>query len=353
MSDQPQQPTAGLGTDRPDKRLNEPGGQEAGQAAPAHRLAPAHPHLAHGARHLLLLALLVLGGLFVAGYSAGRHPAGQRAATKQSNVYLYADGTQLARDGEVNRENVTLAQISKDAQHAVLAAEDRDFYTESAIDPKAMLRAGWNTATGKGKQSGSTITQQYVKNYYLGQEQTVTRKAKEFFISIKLDREQSPRTTSSRATSTPATSAATPTASRPPPRPTTAWTPTTSTPPRAPISPRCVNAPSEYDVVAHPENQAAGRGPLELRPGRHGQEGLAEPSPSAPAMKFPDAARSQPSPTGLSGQRGYIVAGRQGLPHQQQDHRRGHAATPAATASPPPCEQEQAGRLRRRPSTTR
>ena len=54
-----------------------------------------------------------------------------------------------------------------------------------------MVRAAWNTATGKGKQSGSTITQQYVKNYYLGQEQTVTRKAKEFFIAIKLDREVS------------------------------------------------------------------------------------------------------------------------------------------------------------------
>ncbi len=86
---------------------------------------------------------------------------------------------------------MTLAQISKEAQHAVLAAEDRDFYSESAVDPKAMVRAAWNTATGKGKQSGSTITQQYVKNYYLAQDQTVTRKVKEFFIAIKLDREVS------------------------------------------------------------------------------------------------------------------------------------------------------------------
>lgn len=54
-----------------------------------------------------------------------------------------------------------------------------------------MLRAAWNTLMGKGKQSGSTITQQYVKNYYLGQEQTVSRKVKEFFIAIKLGREES------------------------------------------------------------------------------------------------------------------------------------------------------------------
>ncbi|MEU1159699.1 transglycosylase domain-containing protein, partial [Streptomyces sp. NPDC005921] len=124
-----------------------------------------------------VLGVLLLIGLFFLGYSMVKIPAANTFATKQSNVYLYADGSQLARDGEVNRENVTLAQVSKDAQHAVLAAEDREFYTESAVDPKAMLRAGWNTATGKGTQSGSTITQQYVKNYYLAQEQTVTLNA--------------------------------------------------------------------------------------------------------------------------------------------------------------------------------
>ncbi|MEV6593700.1 transglycosylase domain-containing protein [Streptomyces acidicola] len=137
-----------------------------------------------------VLGMLLLAGLFVLGYNMVHIPKANAAAIKQSNVFLYADGSQLARDGEVNRENVSLEQISKAAQHAVLAAEDRDFYSESAIDPKATLRAAWNTATGKGKQSGSTITQQYVKNYYLAQEQTVTRKAKEFFIAIKLDREE-------------------------------------------------------------------------------------------------------------------------------------------------------------------
>ncbi|MYQ44814.1 penicillin-binding protein, partial [Streptomyces sp. SID4985] len=138
-------------------------------------------------------ALLIIG-LFFLGYSMVKIPPANALATKQSNVYLYADGSQLARDtrdSQVNRENVNLAEVSKNAQHAVLAAEDRDFYTEPAVDPKAMLRAGWNMATGKGRQSGSTITQQYVKNYYLAQEQTLSRKAKEFFISVKLGREKS------------------------------------------------------------------------------------------------------------------------------------------------------------------
>ncbi|MEW5534995.1 transglycosylase domain-containing protein, partial [Streptomyces virginiae] len=110
---------------------------------------------------VLLLALLIGGGL-VAGYLLVDIPPANAAATAQSNVYLYSDGSQIARDGEVNRVNVPLSQIPLTVQEAVLAAEDRDFYSERAVDPKAMVRAAWNTATGKGTQSGSTITQQYV-----------------------------------------------------------------------------------------------------------------------------------------------------------------------------------------------
>ncbi|MEW2415107.1 transglycosylase domain-containing protein [Streptomyces sp. NPDC046866] len=139
---------------------------------------------------ILLLALLLCGAL-VAGYLLVDIPPANSAATAQSNVYLYSDGSQLARDGEINRVNVPLSQIPRTVQEAVLAAEDRDFHSERAVDPKAMVRAAWNTLTGKGRQSGSTITQQYVKNYYLGQEQTINRKVKEFFIAIKLGREKS------------------------------------------------------------------------------------------------------------------------------------------------------------------
>ncbi|MEV7613477.1 transglycosylase domain-containing protein [Streptomyces sp. NPDC089799] len=139
---------------------------------------------------VLLCALLVVGAL-TAGYLLVDIPPANAAATAQSNVFLYADGSQLARDGEVNRQNVALSEVPRTVQRAVLAAEDRDFYSERAVDPAAMVRAAWNTATGKGVQSGSTITQQYVKNYYLGQEQTLTRKAKEFFIAVKLGRETS------------------------------------------------------------------------------------------------------------------------------------------------------------------
>ncbi|MDB1089533.1 transglycosylase domain-containing protein [Streptomyces sp. ACA25] len=138
----------------------------------------------------LLTASLALGGL-VAGYLLVEIPEPRSASAAQSNVYLYADGSQLARVGEVNRESVSLSLVPEDVRHAVLAAEDRAFFRQSAVDPKAMVRAAWNMLRGEGKQSGSTITQQYVKNYYLDQEQTLERKTKEFFIAVKLDREVS------------------------------------------------------------------------------------------------------------------------------------------------------------------
>ncbi|GAA1931790.1 transglycosylase domain-containing protein [Streptomyces sodiiphilus] len=139
---------------------------------------------------VLVAATVVVGGL-VAGYLLIEIPEPKAAAAAQNNVYLYADGTQIARVGEVNREKIPLSEVPTDVQHAVLAAEDRDFWGYSAVDVKAMARAGWNMLRGAGKQSGSTITQQYVKNYYLDQRQTVDRKIREFFIAIKLDREVS------------------------------------------------------------------------------------------------------------------------------------------------------------------
>ncbi|WP_406445898.1 penicillin-binding protein [Streptomyces sp. NBC_00631] len=251
-----------------------------------------------------VIGVLLLIGLFFLGYSMVKIPAANTFATKQSNVYLYADGSQLARDGEVNRENVTLAQVSVAAQHAVLAAEDRDFYTESAVDPKAMVRAAWNTATGKGTQSGSTITQQYVKNYYLAQEQTVTRKVKEFFISIKLDRSESKDqilegylNTSYFGRNAYGIQAA-----------AQAYYGKDATdldPARAAYLAALVNAPSEYDVVAHPENKAAAVARWNYVLDGMVKKGWLTESKRA-TMKFP-MPKEQTVSTGMSGQRGYIV----------------------------------------------
>jgi penicillin-binding protein 1A len=73
----------------------------------------------------------------------------------------------------------------------VLAAEDRNFFRHSGIDPVGILRATWNDVRNRGQlQGGSTITQQYVKNAYLsvGRERTVTRKLREAVLAIKVER---------------------------------------------------------------------------------------------------------------------------------------------------------------------
>ncbi|MFI6035661.1 transglycosylase domain-containing protein [Streptomyces sp. NPDC051315] len=305
MSDepQPQQPTEGWAASR-----------EPEAAEPAAGKKPKRPKRTGWRRLLptwrmvlgtLVLGALLLAGLFYLGYSTVKIPPANALATKQSNVYLYADGTEIARDGAVNRENVTLAQISQAAQHAVLAAEDRDFYSESAVDPKAMIRAGWNTAMGKGKQSGSTITQQYVKNYYLAQEQTVTRKVKEFFIAIKLDRNQSKAqilegylNTSyfgrnaygmqAAAQAYYGVDAAELTAAQ------------------GAYLAALLNAPSEYDVIAHPENTAAAQARWNyVLDGMVTKGWLSE--SARKGMAFPTPRETSGADTGMSGQRGYIV----------------------------------------------
>lgn len=248
-------------------------------------------------------ALVIIGG-FIAGYTLVQIPAANVAAVAQSNVYLYEDGSQLARDGEVNRENVPLSHIPKSVRRAVLAAEDRDFYNEPAIDPQGMVRAAWNTATGKGTQGGSTITQQYVKNYYLAQEQTVVRKGKEFFIAIKLNREESKaqilegylNTSYFGRNAYGIQAAAQAYYSKDVQDIDTA---------EGAFLAALLNAPSAYDVALHPENtpQAEGRWNYVL-------DGMVKEKWLSPAdrdaMVFPLPGKAKPS-TGLSGQRGYIV----------------------------------------------
>jgi membrane peptidoglycan carboxypeptidase len=133
------------------------------------------------------LCLLAMGAFFVA-YLLVPVPEANAEAKLQSNIYKYSDGKLLARTGEVNREIVGLDKIPKDVQYAFVAAENKTFFEDSGVDIKGTLRGLKNTVTGQGKQGGSTITQQYVKNYYLTQDRTVTRKLKELVISLKVDR---------------------------------------------------------------------------------------------------------------------------------------------------------------------
>ncbi|MDI5964013.1 transglycosylase domain-containing protein [Streptomyces sp. SL13] len=137
--------------------------------------------------------LIVLAGMgaFLALYYSVNIPDANSAATAQANIYQLSNGQVIARTGQINRQKVELDQVPLPVQHAFVAAENKTFYTDSGVDLKGMARGVYNTLSGKGTQGGSTITQQYVKNYYLEQNQTVSRKAKELIISLKVDQDVS------------------------------------------------------------------------------------------------------------------------------------------------------------------
>ncbi|MER6420143.1 transglycosylase domain-containing protein [Streptomyces sp. NPDC001137] len=139
----------------------------------------------------LLTVILLVVAAFFALYVTVQVPDPNAAAVSQSNVYYYADGTEIGRTGAVNRESLPLPEIAVSMQHAVVAAEDRTFYSNNGVDARGILRAAWSTVTGNGLQGGSTITQQYVRNYYLTREQTLDRKVREAIIAIKVNETQS------------------------------------------------------------------------------------------------------------------------------------------------------------------
>ncbi|MFF0556916.1 transglycosylase domain-containing protein [Streptomyces sp. NPDC004266] len=138
----------------------------------------------------IVFCLLGMGALYVV-YLLVPVPTANAEATMQSNIYKYSNGKILARTGKINREIVGLDKIPLPVQKAFVAAENKTFYKDNGVDIKGTTRAAWNTVTGKGKQGGSTITQQYVKNYFLSQDQTATRKLKEMVIAIKVDQKMS------------------------------------------------------------------------------------------------------------------------------------------------------------------
>ncbi|MFE7645671.1 transglycosylase domain-containing protein [Streptomyces phaeoluteigriseus] len=140
-----------------------------------------------------VLATLGLSSLFlVVAYAATDVPDDLNTyATQQDNVYFWADGTPMARTGWVQRQAMPLKDIPEDVRWAVLAAENESFYSDPGISFKGISRALFRTLGQGDTQGGSTITQQYVKNVYLNQSQTVRRKFTEAMIALKLDNQMS------------------------------------------------------------------------------------------------------------------------------------------------------------------
>ncbi len=110
-------------------------------------------------------------------YSTERHPDGTVTHTLLARVY------------KENREYTPLRQIPISLVHAMVAVEDRRFYTHRGISPRDIMRAAWVDVVGRRmRQGASTITQQLARNIWLTHERTWDRKLKEILLALELER---------------------------------------------------------------------------------------------------------------------------------------------------------------------
>ncbi len=103
---------------------------------------------------------------------------------------LSADGKLIATFGETRRIPVDIDKVPDRLKHAVLSAEDADFYHHPGFDWHGIVRAGWHVIISGGDKGGggSTITQQVARNFFLSPEKLYSRKLTEIFIALRMEK---------------------------------------------------------------------------------------------------------------------------------------------------------------------
>ena len=141
-------------------------------------------------RPLFLVGLLALGGVAGGLYLLAQEPLPPAAEQAQTTFLTDVHGARLASiDGGEDRVPVPLETVPPILVNAILATEDRNFFTHGGLDPVGILRATLADLRGKPLQGGSTLTQQYVKQVFLEtKERTVWRKLREASLAVKVER---------------------------------------------------------------------------------------------------------------------------------------------------------------------
>jgi len=109
----------------------------------------------------------------------------------EASTLMAADGSELLtlHAGE-NRTEISLELVPDHVQNAIVAIEDRRFWTHIGIDLRSILRAlRRNIDAGDIVEGGSTITQQFVKNAIIGTDRTLDRKIEEASLAIQVERQ--------------------------------------------------------------------------------------------------------------------------------------------------------------------
>ena len=143
---------------------------------------------------LAALILIPLGVFLVAYATVDVPEPGELTSAQVSSIYASDSSTELARivPPEGNRRQIGLDEVPEHVQNAVLAAEDREFWTNQGFSFTGFGRAVIGQLTGNPSAGGgSTITQQYVKNALVGDEHSYVRKARELVYSVKMTNEWS------------------------------------------------------------------------------------------------------------------------------------------------------------------
>ncbi|QDP94827.1 penicillin-binding protein [Microlunatus elymi] len=146
---------------------------------------------------LTMLILVVVGGLASAAFVGVSYQRltvpdpNAEFTTNTTNIYYHNGKTKLGDIAIQNRQSIRYDQMPDSIKNAVVAAENKTFWTDPGYSIQGMIRAGANIVRGGSLQSGSTITQQYIKIMYLSQEQTASRKYKEILLARKLSQQMS------------------------------------------------------------------------------------------------------------------------------------------------------------------
>ncbi len=143
----------------------------------------------------MLAGIAMVVGMVAVAYALVDVPKPNEFAQAQTSTVYYADGTTaMGEFAEVDRTIIDPTTLPDYVGNAVVASEDRSFYTNSGVDPKGIIRALWNNLKGGATQGASTLTQQYVKNYYVDTTGSYAGKFEQAIIALKIDREQSKET---------------------------------------------------------------------------------------------------------------------------------------------------------------
>ena len=131
---------------------------------------------------VFLLGVLSTVGAFMWAYNTIKVPKPSEFALAQSSTVYYADGTtEMGKFAEINRQSVDASTLPDYVGNAVVASEDRSFYSNKGVDPKGIARALINNLRGGDTQGASTLTQQYVKNYYVDTTSSYSGKFKQVY----------------------------------------------------------------------------------------------------------------------------------------------------------------------------